>query len=64
MSSVFDTERIHETYKSIIKDEWNLGEEGINKYEYYRQQIEENARVKDYIPILTFRKVKEEFNNW
>lgn len=61
MSLVFDLEKVHETYKNIIKNDWELGDEAISKYEEIRDSLESNATVTEYIPILTFRKIKEEY---
>lgn len=61
MSSVFDLERVHETYKNIIKNDWGLGDEAVSKYDTIRNNLESNATVTEFVPILTFRKIKEEY---
>lgn len=63
MASIFDDmEKIHNTNKQVIKEDWQLGEEGVTKYDEYRKQLEMDATVKDFIPILVFSKLKEEYN--
>ena len=62
--SLFDIENIHRTYLEDLMSRVEDKEKVRELYNKKRGELEESAVVKDFIPILAHKTVKEELKVW
>mgnify|MGYP000574255068 CR=1 FL=1 len=60
MSLKFDIEEIHKSYMQGLKEEFDI-EDIENRYKEKRERLEKDAKIKNFIPILVYNSIKQEF---